>query len=298
MKKLLLVLLTVPSFAFAQVDTTTPTQISILQNIVGTDRRPEITVTRDGAMTLRNVKIAQFAGTTFFARLVWGDMFLRVTIKTNGDTKFYRRYGEATTLKELKEGDYLNIDGTLEANGNTFTMAARNVVDLMVLKETSAFSGNIGAVMADQNAFTLYSTKYGPVRVNVGSAPIYKGTLTITTPWLQAGDKVISVSGEYNHADNSLAATAVNVFIDLKQFEPRNYSGKILSITNQSKIRAVLDRKEYDVVLDGNTKLLNKNRSTISFKRFVEGDEIRLYGATSEAATTTITAEVIRNLSL
>lgn len=301
MKKLLLIVLFLPVSVFAhngEVHTATSTPLAILQNIVDTDGRPEIIVTKDGAMTLRNVKIMQIAGTTLFTRLNWESMYLRLTIKTNKDTKFYRRFGEATTLKELTVGDYLNVDGILEAGGDSFSMNAKNVVDLAVLKEQSEFWGNVGAVDSAQNAFTLYSTKYGPIRVNVGSAPITKGSLTIVTPALSAGDKILSVSGEYNHADKTLLATAVNVYIDLKPFKPRNYTATLTTIDSSTSLTVKSEGKSYTVMLTDATMIKNKARNTAPLKRFVEGDELVVYGATSESAPTTIVAEVIRNLSL
>ena len=65
-----------------------------------------------------------------------------------------------------------------------------------------------------------------------------------------------------------------------------------------SKITVTLGGKDYDIKLDNKTVLLNVKRNTLSLKRFVAGDDIKLYGATSESAPMTITAEVVRNLSL
>ena len=301
MKKLLFALFLFPIITFAQTATTTPattTPPAILQNIIDTDRRPEIVVTKEGVMTLRNVKITQIVGTTLFTRLIWENMFLRLTVKTNTNTKFFRRYGEPTNRAELAEGDYLNIDGALESGGDSFSMLAGNVADLAVLKEMSEFHGNVGAVMPDANAFTVFTTKYGPVRVSTASSTIIKGSLTIQVSGLYVGDKILSVSGEYNHSDNSLVATAISVYVDLKQFKPRNYEATLTTINSPTSLTVKSEGGSYSVVLAGDTVLKNKARKVVPFKRFVEGDSLIIYGATSESATTTITAEVIRNLSL
>jgi len=299
MKKFLLLVLLLPTFVLAQA-TSTPAirELPILQNIVDTDRRPEIVVTKDGDATLRNLKIVQIAGTTLFTRVSWDNMFLRLTVKTNQKTKFFRRYGEPTTRAELKEGDYLNIDGVLEPGGSAFTLIASNVVDLAVLKETSAFSGSVTTVLSDQNAFMLRTKRYGDVRVNVGTTTINKGTLSVSTAWLQPGDIVLSATGEYNHADKTLAATAIRVFVNLSQFKGRNYTGTLIAIQNPTSLVLQSEGKQYTVLLSTATVFKNKVRNVMPLKRFVEGDNVILYGATSESATTTITAEIVRNLSL
>lgn len=294
MKKYFLLVFLFPLFVTAE----TMAQPAVLQNIVDTDFRPEIIVNKEGKVSLRNLKITQIAGTTLFTRLVWGDMFLRLTVKTNDKTKYYRRYGESTTLKELNVDDYLNIEGTLEAGGSSFNVVAKDIADLTVLKQANSLNGNIGKI-TDDKTFVLYSPNYGPVTVKLmQGAEITKGSLKVALSGLKAGERVLSASGEYNHADKTLSATAVTVYIDTKQFEPRNYDGKIIEIVNDTLIKAKVEGKDYDIKLDSKTILLNVKRNSLSLKRFVAGDDIKLYGATSESAPTTIEAEVVRNLSL
>jgi len=292
----IVLLITTGQVAMAATASTTP---NVLQNIVNADERAEIVINKDGLVTLRNLKISQLAGTTLFTKLYWGDMFLRLTIKTNDKTKIYRRYGEPTTLKELNVDDYLNVDGSLEASGNSFNVIAKEIADLTVLKQTgTTLSGNIGKI-TDDKTFVLFSPNYGPVTVKMSSgASIIKGTLNTPLSSLKAGEKVMSASGEYNHADKTLSAAAVTVYIDLKQFEPKNYEGKIAEVVSDSLMKVRVAGKDYDLKIDEKTSFLNKSRNSISFKRFVAGDDIKFYGATSESAPTTIVAEVVRNLSL
>src|SRR3989344_3232701 len=77
-----------------------------------------VSIDKDGVTSDSEVRVVQLAGRTFFTRLYWGLAFVRVTVKTNANTKFYRGTGELTNLSEIAEGDFLDITGELEANSN------------------------------------------------------------------------------------------------------------------------------------------------------------------------------------
>lgn len=296
MKRIILILaFLVPAFAYSQ----TVVVPDFIKSINDADRRAEMTVTKEGTVTLKNAKIMQFAGTTMYTRMIWGDLFLRVTVKTTPTTEVYRRYGEKTALAELKENDTLYIDGTLETGGNSFSVLATRIVDLDILKEAYSFTGIITGVNPALHSFVLRTKSAGDITIQThASTSMQQGSRAISTAWLKSGDKVLSVVGEYNHATKTLTASRAVIHVDLEQFKPKNYAGTLLSVTSSELFKVRIGNKVYDVALTPQTKLLNKKKNTALIKRFVEGDELVLYGATSENATTTITAEIIRNLSL
>jgi len=272
---------------------------AILHNIIDNDSRPEINISRDGLTTVRNAKVMQIAGTVLYTRLTWGDTFLRLTVKTTVDTAIYRRLGEKTTFSEISVGDYLNVEGQIELGGNSLGLYADNIVNIDVLKESTKLSGGVGALI-DGHSFTLYSTQYGAVTVTVHPGTrIVKGNLSIALSELKKSDSILSAYGEYDHASKALLSDKIEVYVDMTQFAPRNYTeGKINKIMDGSKMRVTLEGRDYGLNLSDDTVYLNRARNTISGQRFLVGDSIRVYGATSEETPDVIDVEVIRNLDL
>ena len=115
----------------------------------------EVSITKDGKAVVSGIKVMQLAGQTLFARLYWGDAFVRLTIKTNGSTKFFRAMGESTNLSEIAVNDILNVEGELESGGNTLVVVTKNVTNVSIEKERVIMSGKVIGVNFVNNNFTI-----------------------------------------------------------------------------------------------------------------------------------------------
>lgn len=262
----------------------------------------EIHVASDGKASVTSAKVMQLANNTFFARLYWGDAFMRFTIKTNTKTKFFRATGEPTTIDEIHSGDLLDVVGELESGSNTFNLVATSVKNASVQKEHSVLSGNVAKIDAPLRQFTMYSTAWGPVIVKTSTTTVFtKGNRTLDLEHLRVGDKLTKVTGDYNIATQTMIADSVTTHLDMSQFNPRLFVGKLAEAPSgggATSIKVVIDNVPYTVALNNKTLIIRENRGAVTLARFVAGDTIRIWGALREVDEPTIDAEVVRNMNL
>ena len=93
----------------------------------------------------------------------------------------------------------------------------------------------------------------------------------------------------------------LTIFFDASILKPRNFEGKIKSLDRSAAtaLTVTIDGVDYTVQTGEKTQILNNKKEPASLSRFVVGDAVRMYGAISENATTTISnPEIIRNMSL
>lgn len=264
----------------------------------------EIHVTKDGQATMSNAKVVQIAGSTIFARLYWGDAFIRFTIKTNSKTTFLRATGEATTIAEIKEGDILDTIGELETGSNTLNLVATSIKNASVQKEQSTLSGTVTNVNLSARQFTLDTKDRGEVTVTTGvTTPYKKGSRTLDIGSLRIGDYVSKTFGDYDYATKTLVAEEVTIYIDMSIFKPQNFAGKLLedpTILNDGSatLKILLGNTAYIANLPSDAIVMRSNRNLATLQRFIGGDSIRVYGVIQEIDDPVIDVEVIRNMSL
>lgn len=263
----------------------------------------EIHVTKDGRAVMSTAKVMQIAGNTFFTRLYWGDSFIRFAIRTNTSTRFLRATGEPTTIKEIKEGDLLDVVGSLESQSDTLTLAATEVKNSSVQKEQTTLSGTVISVdLSDARQFLLSNKGLGVVTIKIATTTQFlKGTRTLDLEHLRAGDQITKVSGDYDLSAKIMVAQSVTTYINKELFKPRLYIGKLYEkpvATNASWIKVTVGKTLYSVSINDKTIIMNNKRSSTTLERFVTGDTIRLYGSMREVDEPVIDAEVIRNINL
>ena len=263
----------------------------------------EIHVTKDGKAVMSTAKVMQIAGNTFFTRLYWGDSFIRFAIRTNTSTRFLRATGEPTTIKEIKEGDLLDVVGSLESQSDTLTLAATEVKNSSVQKEQTTLSGTVISVdLSDARQFLLSNKGLGVVTIKIATTTQFlKGTRTLDLEHLRAGDQITKVSGDYDLSAKIMVAQSVTTYINKELFKPRLYIGKLYEkpvATNASWIKVTVGKTLYSVSINDKTIIMNNKRSSTTLERFVTGDTIRLYGSMREVDEPVIDAEVIRNINL
>jgi hypothetical protein len=262
----------------------------------------EINVNKNGDITIIGAKVMQLAGKTLFARLYWGDTFLRILIKTNDSTKFLRATSEVTGLSEIKEGDMLDVTGTLESGSSSLNIIPTVVKNSSVQKQQATYSGTVESVDNNKNQFVLTTQTGSKITVSVGTTTqVIKGSRTLDIFHIKIGDYISKTVGDYNLANRTLSANKVLVYIDPNYYKSKNFEGILENIsgtTLPTSIIVRIDTVKYTINLPVNTSILTKNRAQTSLSRFMIGDKIRFYGIIREIDEPIIDAEIVRNLNL
>lgn len=264
------------------------------------DSAPDFHIDKDGNISVHQAKVMQVAGTSFYTRYYVGLAFIRMLVKTDSNTKVYRRFGDEIDLNQIAVGDMLNIEGQIESGADSLSVVASKLTDFSNQKQISDFKGVIVGTGPVAGSFILF-TKIDTVTIHTSTTTqIKKGSRIIPPALVQNGDMVVNTAGTYDHATKILDANVVVIYIDKNIFLPRNFEGvlKTVSPNNASALTITTEGKDYSVMLSGNTAVLNKRRKPVSIKRYLEGDTVRIYGAIREAEEPIIDAEILRNTSL
>lgn len=261
----------------------------------------EIHVTKDGKANISSAKVMQQAGNTFFARLYWGDAFIRFTIKTNSSTKFLRATGEATTIAEIKDGDLLDVSGELQSQSDTLTIVASSIKNSSVQKEQANLSGIVTAINPPLQQFTLNNKERGFVTVNTSTSTQFtKGNRSLDLEHIRIGDRITKASGDYDIPLRTLVASSVTTYIDPLLYKPRLLVGRLAEAptSENNSIKVTINGVPFTVFLSSTTTIMRKDKSTTTLQRFIKGDTIRIYGTRREVDEPIIDAEVVRNINL
>ncbi len=261
----------------------------------------EVHITKEGLATITDTKVMQIAGGTLFTRMYWGDSYVRLTVKTNQSTKFYRGTGEVTSLSEVSVGDMLDVTGQL-TGGDVLTLVTTSVKNSSVQKKQTIFSGKVQGVDFASKTFILNDKKIGTVTVVATSTTRFvKGNRNLDLDHIVVGDTITKVAGDYNINTRTIVADSVVTYVDLNTFKPRNFQGslrEIVSTTIPGSLKIMFEGKVYTVYINESTSVLNTMRNKVSLNRFQVDDTIRVYGAIREVDEPIIDAEIVRNISL
>lgn len=272
------------------------------KDFVSNDLRTEVSIDKEGKVVINGAKIFQFAGGTMYTRLIWGNSFVRLIVKTNSKTEIVRKFGEPITVKDMKVGDYIYITGELESGSDSLAINANLIKNISDTNEQNAMSGKVVSLATTTEAFSMEAGSRGTILVKVSpETSITLGSRKVDFGHIKTGDRILSVNGVYNHTSKIMDAKAVTVFIDMNIFKPRNFEGVLKSVTSTS-LPAVLvvraEGKDYKVKLGEKSLVWNKAKKSALLSRFLVGDSVRFYGYIEESDEPVITAEIIRNLSL
>ncbi len=264
----------------------------------------EIHITPDGKFTAKNVVVMQKSenGTTFFGRITWDNVFLRVTILTTPNgvaAKITKNNGGSATYAEVKEGDILSIEGTLTPGADSLLVGASAIRDHSLNVEGKTISGTIKTFNKALNNFTLTDKVLGTITV-VPPYNIQKGVRTISSSELLVGDKIVSASGAYDYVTKTVTAQSMEVFQDKSVFLPRNFEGTLKSLaatTLPTTLVLTVGKQEYTVYLPTGATVTAKNKTPTTLQRYTIGDTVRLYGSIRPANLFEIDSSVLRNLS-
>ena len=262
----------------------------------------EVNITKDGNATVSGVKVMQIFGSTLATRLYWGDAYIRLTVKTNNKTSFLRGTGEVTTIKEIAEGDLLDLTGVLEPGSSALSLLASSVKNSSVQKKQTTFSGSVVSVDLSGRKFVLDSKKFGVINVVTNEATQFtKGNRTLDLEHVRVGDIITKTEGDYDFSNKTLVAHSVLTYIDLNYYKAKNFEGKLQEITGTTiptSIKVLINGTSFVVHITNKTSVFSKNRKATVLSRFVSGDTVRVYGVIREVDEPIIDATIVRNVNL
>ncbi len=258
----------------------------------------EVSITKDGAVSMTNVKVMQIFGSTLATRLYWDDAFIRLTIKTDNKTIFLRGTGEATTLSEIAEGDVLDITGTIDPGNSALAVSASMVKNSSVQKKQTSTSGKVSGIDISSSSFALETKKYGTIHVVATTTTKFlKGSRVLDIGHLKISDTISQTSGDYDLNTKTLIPQTVTIYIDPNFYKPQNFKGKFQEISGNN-IKVVIGGVLYLINITDKTGVLSNNKKSTSLSRFVAGDNIILHGTIREVDNPIIDADTVRNMNL
>jgi len=258
-------------------------------------------IDRDGNISVHQAKIMQVSGTTFYARYYVGLAFIRILIKTNPTTDIRRKFGDRIMVNQIQADDIINLEGKIENGADSLSLVASKIVNFSNEKEITSFRGTITEKGPGDGSFVLTTDNQNQIQINTGTTTqIRKGNRIISPDLVRNGDRVTDTVGTFDHASKNLDANVVVIYTDMKVYQPRNFEGtlKNLSVGSPTTLVLNIEGKDYSVILQDKAEILNKAKKTVSIKRYLEGDTVRVYGTIREAEEPIIDVEVVRNVSL
>lgn len=262
---------------------------------------PDFHIDQNGNATVYQAKVMLIAGTTFYARFYVGASFIRFLIKTSPDTtSVSRRYGGTISISDIRIGDTLNVQGSIEGESDSLSLLASTIVDFSNEKQIAdGFTGTISG-FASTTAFLLTTPDGSLINVNVGTTTeIRKGSRFLDFSHLSVGDKVTDAAGTLDRKTNILDADVVVLYIDESLYQPQNFQGTLKAVeSDPAALIVTVGGADYTVYPKANAKIFTGRWKPTGFGRFLSGDTVRFYGARREADTPIIDAEVFRNLNL
>src|SRR3989338_3746272 len=192
----------------------------------------EIHILPSGEFSVKGLSVFQKSGPNLFSRASWGTAFIRVVVLVSSSTAIVKNHGEVASIGDIKEGQILDVDGTLAASGDNMIVNATRVRKTSLLRESKTVSGTVRSIDRGASSLVLPNASLGTTTVSVSaSTPIKKGARSVLFTDIAVGDKVVSVSGTYDYETGVLTATALEVFQDKTMFAPRNFEGTLKSIS-------------------------------------------------------------------
>jgi signal peptidase I len=260
-----------------------------------------LTITDQGSVSIDGVQVDEFVGTSFYAHVYFGDALLKLTVRTSPATIFTNHFDKTVTFDQISVGDYVSIVGSFVAGTGSFDVQATSLKDWSNQITATQWSGTVVGQATSTPGFIL-NTKSGSVQIAVNAATkIVKGSLLVSLSDVHDGDTIVFAQGQYNKANNTLAATSVKIYQDMSVFLPKNYQGTLKTLdtsTSPATIVVTVNGKDYAIAPKSDFTVLSNAKKPANLARFLVGDTVRVYGAIRETSQGTIDAEVFRDIDL
>ncbi len=264
----------------------------------------EVHVNDNGTVTVHGARVEQLAGSTLFAKVYWGVSFIRLTVRTNNNTIFEKRFGQNMAVNEISIGDFISVHGTLFEGSNSLDVVATKVKDWSLQTMDETISGTIIdlATTTETQGFIVNTKNRGKVTLLVAiSTPVNKGSLVLKSDVLGVGTRITSATGTYNNLKKTFDVRTIRIYQNSSLFQPRNFEGVIKSIDGNVlpvTMIVTVGGVDYTVPVGQGVSILNNKRAPLSIARFIKDDKVRFYGTIREATPNIVDVEIMRNLSL
>jgi hypothetical protein len=274
--------------------------LTLVPTLAAAGSASQLSIAPDGTFTGKNLTVMQVAGTNFFARAIWGQAFVRLTIFASASTTITKNRGGQATTADLAVGDMIDVTGALSTGADSILVNATTIRDNALMKEPKVVSGTITALDPASQSVTLTDKVLGKITVSLLSVSIVKGARTIAFGDLAVGDKLLSAKGIFDYSNSTLTASDAAVYQTQKVFAPRNFDGKLQSLSGTTlpvSLTLLSGGTTYTVYLTASSSVVSKSRTTAALTRFVVGDAVRVFGAIRKTNLTEVDAEVLRDLN-
>jgi len=266
------------------------------------DQTSELHIAANGIFSAKNMVVMQKSGTSnFFTRVNWPKSFVRVTVLAHKDTVVVKEHGELSSTGDVREGDTVDVEGTLSPGDGTLVINATRITDHLLLQQSQTLSGMVSSADGGAGSFMLANKTFGTTTIMVpGSVTIQKGARSIGVRDLSAGDQILTTSGVYDYSTNTLTATAVSVYQDQSIFVGRNFEGVLKSVsgtTLPATLTVAVASTTYTVYLPANAPVMKANRAATSLARYQIGDTVRFFGAIRKTNLGEIDAILVRDMA-
>ena len=262
----------------------------------------EVHIYNNGTALVRGAKVSGVSGNAISATTTFGSYSINWTVGTSSSTNIIKRYGGATVISNIQNGDFISFSGVLNTVASQATVDATSVRDWSLQTTNSTFSGTVSSINATANSFVLATPSKGNITVNIiSSTQFTKDGTTVTISNLNVGDKILQVSGLYDNLSQTLQASTVKVYVNQGLLNERTFQGTLQSVagtTAPTTLTVTIGSTNFTINVPVGISILNKNWLQSSLVNFKAGNTIRIYGAVEVNNNTTIDASVVRDTNI
>jgi hypothetical protein len=260
----------------------------------------EFSVRNNGAAKLSGLKVTSISGSTLVGEAAFTTGKLNVTVTTDSNTKFFRRFESAASLSQLSVGDYITVSGTLSVSGNAFTLAAKTVQDNSIQFRTgTTFNGSVTSVTSS-STFVLASKDQGALVVTTnGATKIYLNNALVTGSQVVVGSNV-TVTGLFNNAARTVLADTVHIKSNAMT-QKTIFEGTLKSVSSTTvpaSVTVTISGKDMTVNVPVGISIVNARYLPTTLSTFKAGDKVRIYGMVNATNNLVIDASILRDATV
>lgn len=263
----------------------------------------EIHIDANGKFSAKNVVVFQKIGVALFAKISWGKAGVTIRIVSDKDTSIVKTFGGASSIDDIQIGQALDIEGTLDDSSDThFIVRATKIKNAALTEEKKTVSGTIKSIDTSRRIVVMHGRTQGTTTLAVPDGiSIKKGSLSRNLNELKIGDIILSAPGTLDHATGFFTPTRLEVYQNKSIYAAKNYQGTLKSVSAvnlPATLVVTVAGSDYTVYVKEGAKVMRKDKSITTIKRFDIGDVVRFYGPRRESDTLIVDASVLRNLNL
>ncbi len=210
-------------------------------------------------------------------------------VRTNADTKFVPRSGSAIAFADLRVGDRVTVQGTVQAEKD---ILATRVHDHAVRVQRVTLTGTVTSIATDSKSLVIKTKQRGTQTVLLDEkTKILKNGDATTAASLTVGAEVM-VNGVRNRDNENTLAEKINIRVPL------------VRVHVEGTVSAIEDGRLRVLATDGKTYNVDIRASSLVFSQYLRmnkkalavGDRVDVW-ARAETGSLDLKAYFVRNLS-